>query len=143
MDAKLNFVCHQCLATNRVPQTRIADGPVCAKCKTHLIVDHPIELDDRSFQKYIAQTSVLVIVDFWASWCSPCRSMAPNFKAAAARLSPEIVLAKFDTENNSAANSLNITGIPCLIAFSKGQEIARQAGLMSTDQIVAWAQSVG
>lgn len=121
---------------------RLADRPICAKCKTPLVVDHPIELDDQSFHKFIAKTSVLVIVDFWASWCGPCRSMAPNFKTAASRLSPEIVLAKFDTENNSAANPLNITGIPCLIAFSKGQEMARQAGLMSTDQIVAWALSV-
>lgn len=125
-----------------MPKTRLADGPVCAKCKTRLIVDHPVELDDQSFGKFISKTDVTVVVDFWASWCGPCRSMAPNFKAAAGELTPQIVLAKFDTENNSAANSLNITGIPCLIAFSRGKEIARQAGLMSADQIVAWARSV-
>ena len=142
METKLNFVCPDCVAVNRVPDERLGDGPVCGKCKTSLIPNHPIELTDKTFEKFIAGSSLPVVVDFWAEWCGPCRSMAPQFEKAAIEMSQQVVFAKLDTESNQVANQFNITGIPCLIAFKSGKEAARQSGAMQSNQIVQWVESV-
>ena len=142
METNLNFVCASCAAVNRVPVERLSDAPVCAKCKTSLIPDHPIELSDETFEKFISRSSLPVVVDFWAGWCGPCRSMAPQFEKAAGQLAGRVMLAKLDTESNQAGNRFNIAGIPCLIVFKSGKESARQSGAMSADQIVQWIESV-
>ena len=143
IQTKLNFVCPNCLSVNRVPESRLGDQPVCGKCKQPLLPEHPVELTDANFEKFVSRTDVAIIIDFWAEWCGPCRMMAPEFAAAAAQLSPQILLAKLDTDAASrTAQAFNIQGIPCLIAFLNGGEIARQSGAMKTSQIVQWANSV-
>ena len=142
METTLNFVCPGCSAVNRVPQERLGDKPVCAKCKSGLLSDHPIELTDQTFGKFISRSGLTVVVDFWASWCGPCRSMAPQFEKAANQLSEKFIFAKLDTESNQVANQFDITGIPCLIAFKSGKEAARKAGAMSSGQIVQWVESI-
>ena len=142
MESQLNFVCTKCAAVNRVPKDRLADGPVCAKCKTILIQDSPLELTDQTFGKFTSRSSLPVVVDFWASWCGPCRSMAPQFENAASRMSQRVVFAKVDTESNQVANQFDITGIPCLIVFKSGKETARKSGAMNSDQIIQWIESV-
>ena len=68
--------------------------------------------------------------------------MAPQFEKAASQMSGRALLAKLSTESNQAGNQFDITGIPCLIVFKSGKETARQAGAMSSDQIVQWIESV-
>ena len=96
-----------------------------------------------TFLKFIQRTDLPVIVDFWAPWCGPCRMMAPQFVEAARQLAPHVVLAKLNTDEAQAmAGRYEIRGIPCLIAFRGGQEIARQTGVMNASQIVAWARGL-
>ena len=142
-ESKINFVCPQCLAVNKVPDSRRGDAPICGKCKSKLIPDYPVDLNATNFQSVISKSGVVVVVDFWAAWCGPCRMMAPAFADAAKILSPDFILAKLDTDQFSQiASPFNISGIPCLIAFRNGRETARQSGVMTTDQIVQWVRSV-
>lgn len=142
-DTPIHLVCAACRAVNRVPPARIGEGPVCGRCQQVLADGHPVELDNDNFRTFIERTSLPVVVDFWATWCPPCRMMAPAFEKAAAELLGEAMLAKLDTDQAAAAaEPFRIQGIPCLIAFRGGREIARQAGAQAAPEIVRWVRTV-
>ncbi len=143
IDSTINFVCPNCLTVNRVPESRLQDNPICGKCKQPVIPDHPVELVDSNFQTFVSRTGVPVVVDFWAPWCGPCRMMAPAFAQAAAQLSPKVIFAKLNTdEAGRSAAPFDIRGIPCLIIFQNGKEVARQTGVMNAHQIAQWVGSL-
>lgn len=72
----------------------------------------------------------MVLIDFWASWCGPCRSFAPTFQASSEK-HPDIVYAKVDTEaEQELAAAAQIQSIPTLMAFKKGQLLFNQPGAL-------------
>ncbi len=135
-------VCRHCAALNRVPDERMACGPKCGKCGKLLFNGKPIAVGAAMFDKLVGKGSLPVLVDFWATWCGPCQVMAPAFEAAAAKLEPDVVLAKVDTEQAQAvAARFAIRSIPTLILFRGGHEVARQAGAMNERGILQWTRS--
>lgn len=141
MSSSINISCPHCAVTNRIPAERLNDGPNCGKCGQPVFAGQPMELSAGSFQKTLQNTEIPVVVDFWAEWCGPCKMMGPEFARAAAELEPGVRLAKLDTENHGqAAAPFNIRGIPTMIMFKNGQEVARQSGAMQAAQIVQWVR---
>lgn len=142
MSQPLHLVCPQCQATNRIPEDRLAEAPVCGKCQQALLTAAPIELNAQSVTKTIQKNDVLTIVDFWASWCQPCLMMAPQFATAAQQL-PQVVFAKLQTDKyEQAAAPYGIRSLPTMVAFKGGKEIARQSGALPSGQIVQWVNSL-
>jgi thioredoxin 2 len=135
-DEKVHVVCAHCNSINRVPGDRLGQGPKCGKCGNVLFEAKPFELTTAAFNLQIEKSDIPLVVDFWASWCAPCRMMAPEFEKAAASLEPEARFAKVDTESEQGlAARYNIRGIPTMIVFKGGRELARQSGAMPAKQI--------
>ena len=142
MSEPLIVVCPHCHAANRLPAERLADGATCGKCKARLFSGKPVELAAANFDSHIGRSDIPVLVDFWAPWCGPCRTMAPAFAQAAQQLEPEFRLAKVNTEDEQQlAARFGIRSIPTLALFRNGREVARQAGAMDTASLVRWVRS--
>jgi thioredoxin 2 len=141
-DLQPQVVCSGCEAVIRVPAGRLQDHPRCPRCHALLFEGKPIELSDANFDRHVGKTSVPLVVDFWAPWCAPCRSMAPVFEQVAATTEPAARFAKLNTDEAQAvAGRYGIRSIPTLMVFRDGKEVARQAGAMDPLTLRRWLET--
>jgi thioredoxin 2 len=130
--------CASCGQANRVPSLESGQKAVCGRCKQPLTGNaadgHPTVVTDATFAAIVGGGKP-VIVDFWAPWCGPCRTIAPVIEDLA-RTRSDVLFAKLNVDDNPVtASRFNVSGIPTLIFFRSGQEAGRVQGAVGRPQI--------
>lgn len=141
MQDAARLTCLICGQANRVPVAKLDAGPKCATCGAKLAGGDVAALDLEVHDKATRGDGLALIVDYWAPWCGPCRTMAPEFAKAATALRTRARFAKIDTEHFPALSQrLQIKGIPLLILYAKGRELARLSGARPATEIEAFVR---
>ena len=93
---------------------------------------NPVEVTDNSFEQDVLQADTPVLVDYWADWCGPCKSVAPVVDAVADEYEGRLKVAKLDIDANSETPAkFGVRGIPTLMLFNQGEAIGTQVGAVS------------
>ena len=126
---------------NRVAVGRDARQGRCGRCRRPLFEGNAVPATGASFDLHVSRNDIPVIVDFWATWCAPCRSMAPIYERVASELEPRVRFLKVDSDAEQAlAARYNIRSIPTLMMFRKGAVVAQRAGASDAQSLRAWIE---
>jgi thioredoxin 2 len=135
--------CPFCETLNRVDLTRLEQHPKCGKCSKPILLDRPIAVSDANFTQVTTDTTVPVVVDFYADWCGPCKIMAPLLDEVARRRAGQMLVVKLDTDRNPVTGQrFGIRGIPTLIAFRGGKEVGRRVGAVPPAELEAFLSAI-
>ena len=128
--------CPNCGKRNRVPAA--ASGvPHCGNCDAAL----PWKTDagESDFATVVENSSLPVLVDFWAPWCGPCRMVSPALEKIADERAGKLKLVKVNTDDApNLSQRFGIRGIPTLVLVSQGREVARSVGAQPAPALSAW-----
>ncbi len=95
-----------------------------------------IEITDQNFDEMIKNSDKLILVDFWASWCNPCKALAPILEDASNDLSEKIIVLKINIDDNpDSPQRYGVRGIPTIIFFKSGKEVDRQVGVIPKSKL--------
>jgi len=103
----------------------------------------PITVTDGSFEADVKNSTLPVIVDFWAEWCGPCKQIAPALEEIAAEMKGKVTVAKLNIdENPTVPSQYGVRGIPTLMLFKDGEVAATKVGALPKSKLLEWVQSV-
>ena len=139
------LTCPSCRRKNRSPAERLADLGRCGACKTEISpIARPIEADPEIFREITRDARVPVLVDFWATWCAPCRTAAPEVERTASDMAGRALVLKVDTERYpQLAAQFDVQGIPNFVVIKGGLLVSQQAGIVPSEQMKEWLVRAG
>ena len=95
------------------------------------MINEPIHVTDAAFEKTVLESSLPVIIDFWAPWCGPCKMVAPILDKIATEFAGKLVVAKVNTDENAEwAMKYGVQGIPTMLLVYNGKIVNRQVGAL-------------
>jgi thioredoxin 2 len=133
--------CPNCSTRNRLAYERLGDAVQCGQCKQAIEApNEPIEVKSTAdFDRLVAQSSLPVLVDYWAPWCGPCRMVAPELQKVATRQAGHAIVVKVNTDElGDLGQRYGIRSIPTLAVFGGGKELARESGARPAEAIEAF-----
>jgi len=146
-DRGIITTCAACGQRNRLAYSRLGHTTRCGRCGADLSAPgSPVSVaSEAEFDSLIRSASVPILVDFWAPWCGPCRSVAPELEKVASAGAGHLVVAKVNTEDlPSIGARFGVRSIPTMAVFAGGREVGRTAGARPAAAIQAFvSQAIG
>jgi thioredoxin 2 len=123
-----------------MPEDRLQDRPICGKCGARLVIgsdeSRPVDVTDLTFSNEVLSSRGSVLVDCWAPWCGPCRTVSPILDELAAKYAGGVKIAKLNVDENPLiASQYDIRSIPTMLLFKDGKLVNRLLGAQPREEI--------